>query len=443
MLSVYGLHQMSLLGSEPDNYRREMITKSSNLVIVEGNLVPVDGDAAAIRGRVEIDASTGLIVETGEARGTGDLVLDDDHIIMAGIIDQHVHAREDPTGKENYKETFQTAGEAAVNGGVVAIVDMPNNPEAPVDDETYLKKKDLTAGGLVDILLYAGVGPGTAPLSFPVPYKVYMGPSIGHLFFKNEDALRDALSRYRGHFVAFHAEDPVILEENEGAATHFLRRPPEAEVEAIDLILRMGDNYGIRPHICHLSTAEGLELIRGARKKGLRVTTEVTPHHLYYDQDNAQGFSRPDYLQCNPPIRTRLDRIALLEGLRCGDIECLATDHAPHTIEEKDLGVSGVTQLDTFGAFLFWLMEEGFDLPTLQRACAEVPGRFLGRYLPHRYGKIEPGFVGSLTVLKKESFTVRRAELKTRAGWSPFEAVTFPGRASHTIVRGQIYPRLD
>ena len=73
----------------------------------------------------------------------------------------------------------------------------------------------------------------------------------------------------------------------------------------------------------------------------------------------------------------------------------------------------------------------------------DLPGRFLGRYLPHRYGKIEPGFVGSLTVLKKESFTVRRAELKTRAGWSPFEGVTFPGRASHTIVRGQIYPRLD
>ena len=180
-----------------------------------------------------------------------------------------------------------------------------------------------------------------------------------------------------------------------------------------------------------------------ARKKGLRVTTEVTPHHLYYDQDNAQGFSTPGYLQCNPPIRSRLDRIALLNGLRSGDIECLATDHAPHTLEEKDGGMSGVTQLDTLGPFLFWLMEEGFDLQTLQRACSEVPGRFLGRYLPHRYGRVEPGFAGSLTILKKESFTVRRSELKTRAGWSPFEGVTFPGRVSHTIVRGQIYPRLD
>ena len=420
-----------------------MITKSSNLVIVEGNLVPAEGDGEMSRGRVEIDASTGLIVETGEARGTGDLVLDDDHIILAGIIDQHVHAREDVSGEDNYKETFQTAGEAAVNGGVVALVEMPNNPVAPVDDESYLAKKDIASGSLVDILLYAGVGPGTTPLSFPAPYKVYMGPSIGHLFFKNEEALREALSRYRGHFVAFHAEDPVILDENKDAETHHLRRPPEAEIEAIDLILRMSDNYGIRPHICHLSTAEGLELIRAARKKGLRVTTEVTPHHLYYDQDNAQGFSTPGYLQCNPPIRSRLDRIALLNGLRSGDIECLATDHAPHTLEEKDGGMSGVTQLDTLGPFLFWLMEEGFDLQTLQRACSEVPGRFLGRYLPHRYGRVEPGFAGSLTILKKESFTVRRSELKTRAGWSPFEGVTFPGRVSHTIVRGQIYPRLD
>ena len=98
-----------------------MITKSSNLVIVEGNLVPADGDGEMSRVRIEIDASTGLIVETGEARGTGDLVLDDDHIVMAGIIDQHVHAREDVTGEDNYKETFQTAGEAAVNGGLSLI----------------------------------------------------------------------------------------------------------------------------------------------------------------------------------------------------------------------------------------------------------------------------------------------------------------------------------
>ena len=248
---------------------------------------------------------------------------------------------------------------------------------------------------------------------------------------------------YQGQFVAFHAEDPVILEDNKDAETHVLSRPPEAEVKAIELILRMGEDYGIRPHICHLTTAAGLELICDDRKRGLRVTTEVTPHHLYYDQDNAQAFSTPSYLQCNPPIRTRLDRIALIEGLRSGDIECLATDHAPHTLEENDRGISGVTQLDTFAAFLFWLLEEGFDLQTIQRACCEVPGRFLGRYLPHRYGRVEPGFVGSLTVLKKESFTVRRSGIKSRAGWSPFEGVTFPGRVSHTIVRGNIYPQLD
>ena len=165
--------------------------------------------------------------------------------------------------------------------------------------------------------------------------------------------LRETLSRYQGQFVAFHAEDPIILEDNKDAETHALSRPPEAEVKAIELILRMGEDYGIRPHICHLTTAAGLELICDARKRGLRVTTEVTPHHLYYDQDNAQAFSTPSYLQCNPPIRTRLDRIALIEGLRSGDIECLATDHAPHTLEEKDRGISGVTQLDTFGAFLF------------------------------------------------------------------------------------------
>jgi dihydroorotase len=438
-----------------------MITRTSSLVVIEGNFVVDSNDStpAAVRSegsavrsegsaaaptvprRVEIDIKTGLITSVSAPRGTGDIVLDEDFLVFSGLVDQHVHAREDPSGKDTYKESFQTAADAALHGGIVAYVEMPNNPQPPVDDASYIAKRELTSGSFVDVLLYAGVGPQTSPLSFPAPYKTYMGPSIGDLFFEDEAQLRDALSRYRGQFIAFHAEDPVLLERHRGAPTHAESRPREAEIEAIDLILRIAENYGFRPHICHLTTAEGLELIRAARKRGVRVTTEVTPHHLYYDQDNAAAFAHTDFLQCNPPIRTRLDRIALLEGLRCGDIECLASDHAPHTVDEKERGMSGVTHLDTFGPFLFWLMSEGFDLATLQRVASENPGRMISRYLPHRYGKVEPGFVGSLTILKKEEIMIRRGDLKTRAGWSPFEGVTFGGRVSHSIVRGRIFPQ--
>ncbi len=420
-----------------------MITKTSNRLVIEGSVVAEEAQEglATVRRRIEIDQASGRIERVGEAKGTGDLVLDNDFIVMAGIIDIHVHAREDPSGRDCYKEDFESAGEAAIHGGVTALAEMPNNPQPPIDDESYRAKRELAKSSLVDVLLYAGVGPSTRPLSFPVPYKCFMGPSIGDLFFENEAVLREALSRYRGHYVMFHAEDPEVLDAHRGEPTHAERRPAEAEVRAIDLILRMSENYGIEPHIAHLSTAEGLELIRAARRRGLRVTTEVTPHHLFYDLDCAESFSRPAYLQCNPPIRTRLDRIALLEGLRDGDIDYLATDHAPHTVEEKDGGISGVTHLDTVAPFAFWLLEHGLTLQRVQQVCAEGPGRFLSRFLPGRYGKIAPGYVGSLTVLRRQKTMIRRADLRTRAGWSPFEGVAFGGRASHTIVHGRIFPQ--
>lgn len=423
-----------------------MITRASNLVVVEGNMAPsARGEPhppklAELRRRVEIDIETGLVSAVSEPRGTGDLVLPDDYLILAGAIDCHVHAREDATGRESYKECFQSAGEAALHGGVTAFADMPNNPRPPVDDDSYREKRRLSSRCFADVLLFAGIGPHTRPLSFPAPYKVYMGPSVGELFFEDEDSLRQALSRYRGQVVAFHAERPEVLARCSNAPTHESRRPPEAEVAAIDLALRLAENYHLEPHICHLSTAEGLRLIREARSRGLGVTCEVTPHHLFYDLDNAANFAHPRYLQCNPPLRSRLDRIELLRGLRSGEIDMLASDHAPHTIEEKERGTSGLPHLDTFGPFLFWLLDEGFDLATIQRVSAEVPGRFLSRFLPQRYGRISEGFVGSLTILRRGPATIRRSDLRTRAGWSPFEGCTFSGRVSHTIVRGRIYP---
>jgi len=422
-----------------------MITRASNVLVVEGNMVPTDPEAGSetVPARIEIDTASGLIQAVTTPRGAGDLVLGDEYIIFPAFIDCHVHAREDASGAENYKENFRTAGEAAVRGGVAAFVDMPNNPRPPADNDTYRQKRDLAAESSVDVLLYACLGPDTRPLSFPVPYKAYMGPSVGHIFFEDEESLREALAHYHGHFVAFHAELPEILRRHRKALTHAERRPPEAEVEAIDLALRVSENYQIEPHICHLSTAEGLELIRDARDRGLKVSCEVTPHHLYYDQDNAGVFARPEYLQCNPPIRSRLDRIALLEGLRSGDIDYLATDHAPHTIDEKESGASGVTHLDTYGSFVFWLLQEGFSFQQIRRVCAERPGRFLSRFLPLRYGKIAAGYAGSLTILKRTPVTIRRADLKTRAGWSVFEGQTFGGRVSHTIVRGQLHTLED
>ena len=423
-----------------------MITKSTDTLVVEG---PVSSHHSRspdelVRLRITVDATSGVITDVGEPQGSGDLVLDDEYVVLPGLIDAHVHAREDVSGKHNYKETFASAGAAAIHGGVTALAEMPNNPIPPVDDDSYRAKRELAQSTSdVDILLFAGIGPKTQPLSFPAPYKAYMGPSIGELFFKDDESLRQALSRYRGFRVAFHAESPTVLAAHTDRPTHAERRPPHAEVEAIETAIRFCGEFQIDCHICHLSTADGLEVIRAAQKRGARVSCEVTPQHLYYDQANTSVFENPDFLQCNPPIRNRLDRVALLEAFRQGTIDFLATDHAPHSLEENEGGISGMPNLDTFGPFLFWLRQQGVTWKTIRETCCENPARFLNAYRPELRGKIESGYLGSLTILRQRPLTVRRESLRTAAGWSPFRGVEFPGQVSHTIVRGQVYPAED
>lgn len=419
----------------------DMIQKPTDSLVVEGPLIrDREGDADSFpRRRVEIARDSGTIIAVGEPKGSGDLVLSNDHLVFPGMIDVHVHAREDPSGRDNYKETFASAGAAAVNGGVTAFAEMPNNPEAPVDDASYARKRALTEASPADVLLYAGVGPTTSPLSFPAPYKVYFGPSIGELFFSSESETRQAVSRYRGHRISFHAEDPELLAAAAGASTHPERRPPEAEIRAIECIVELAEAFGFEPNICHLSTAGGLEVIRAARRRGNRITCEVAPHHLYWDQENQSSFHRPSFLQCNPPLRTRADRSALLDALKNDEIDYFATDHAPHALEENEAGISGMPQLDTFGAFLFWLVDEGVSWQTIRKACCERPGQFLNHYGSTLYGRVEPGFVGSLTILERRAATVRRENLRTQAGWSPFEGITFSGRVAATVVRGEVY----
>jgi dihydroorotase len=414
-----------------------MIAKSEPVFAIEGR--------AFIRGefvhrRIEIQKSYGLISRITAPRGDADLVLDDAHRILPGLIDFHVHAREDATGKDVYKESFQSAGEAAVHGGVVAFVDMPNNPKPPVDDASYNEKRELTGRSPVEVFLYAGIGPRTRPLSFPVPYKVYMGPSVGDLYFENHASLREALAHYGGHWVGFHAESPEILRQHQHQKTHAERRPPEAEAAAVRLSLQLARDFGIHPHICHLSTAEGLDAILDARKRGFPVTCEVTPHHLVFDLENLPHHIRPGFLQCNPPIRSRENRLALLDAFRRGDIDFLASDHAPHSLEEKERGISGIPHLDTFGPFLFWLRGEEVSWSTICRAAAEAPGRALSRFSSHPHGRLEEGFVGSLTILNAElPITIRRQRLRTRAAWSPFEGMTFSGSVAYTVVRGKLF----
>ena len=406
---------------------------------IEGKIVNRD---RVERGRIEIDQETGLIINVGEITGTADVLLKDE-LIFPGFIDLHVHAREDVSHQQDYKEDYMTAGEAAINGGVVAYLDMPNNIIPPIDDESYEKKNILSKKSPVPILLYAGIGPQTSPLKKKVPYKVFMGKSIGELFFTSNEDLEKVMAQYTGQNVSFHCEDPKILDEHMNEKNHEDKRPKEAEISAVDFALSLIEKYQLQGKICHASTMEGIQKIIEAKKRGVNVTVEVTPHHLYFDESMLTEKNHTSF-QVNPPIRqSKENRLALIEALKKGDIDYIATDHAPHSQEEKEKGISGLTHLDTYGPFITWLMKEhNFTPQEVTRACSINPANFLNQFMNEKYGKIEKNFVGSLAIVDKNKSTlINKENLKTKNHWSPFLGITFPGRVVMTIVKGKIYEK--
>ncbi len=405
------------------------------------------------RKQIRFNESTGLIVDVGDLkvpRDQVDFYFDDGCMLFAGMGDVHIHAREDVSGKNNYKEDFISALAAMKNGGVTHAGDMPNNPIPPVDNASYEAKFALGAKAHRCLWFYAGIGPNTRPLSYKVPYKVYMGPSVGELFFKDLQTLDETLSHYRGQHVSFHCEDPEILESHKNASTHHEKRPVEAEAVATRDALMLIEKHGLKGKLCHYSSDEGLRLIRAARSCGVDVSIEVTPQHLYFDLEHLAP-ERLKLFQMNPPIRHQHDREALKAALKNGEIQYLATDHAPHTSEEKEMGISGLTGLDTYAGFVTWLLSEGFSPELIAKVSAENPGDFHNQFmeswknLSSDYGYfglglgfLKPGFVANFTILKPRSpQTVTPDKLKTKVHHSPFLGVTFPGCLESLFIKGK------
>lgn len=393
--------------------------------------------------------------QKGEIKRVGDLGFSEseldfyfpDHcLLFAGMGDVHIHAREDVSGKNTYKEDFLSATEAMTNGGLCHCGDMPNNPIPPIDDESYSQKFALTAKTQGRIWTYAGIGPKTNPLTFKVPYKAYMGPSIGELFFENFDQLNESLARYENQWVSFHCEDPELLEQAKNEATHFERRPVAAEVLATRDALALIDKYGLKGKLCHYSSGEGLDHIREFRKKGGSVMVEVTPQHLYFSQSNI---SDPQFFQMNPPIRAEVDRKKMWEALLNNEIDFLATDHAPHTLEEKKKGISGLTGLDTYASFVCWLIVQKVPLSIIAKMTTENPGDFYNEFLEsfqkldpehhqHLVGYLRPGYAANFTILNlAEQTFVDEGFLKTKVKHGPFLGITFPGKLEALFKEGK------
>ncbi len=458
-------------------------------IVVEGYIA--SHSAKPFLGHISIDSRTGLIVSV--SRGTkhnADYSFGKDSLIFPGFGDVHIHAREDETGKQVYKEEYKTAGDAALHGGVVHMCAMPNTPNPVVGkaELSWHRGRIASLNHDVSILNYLGIDSKTKPLGKPGDYfyKLYFGKSVGDLTVTYGSELDGILAKYKGQSVSFHVEYEPIVQASSGGKTHSERRPVACVHEGLRLLLPLIETYKIKAKLCHWSTGgESFEMIAQARKRGCEIVLEVSPLHLLFDTSMTDADPALwTKIQMNPAIQAPEHRTALIKGLKDGFIQFLATDHAPHTEEEKysafgkfkndypgktnkeiaalvrqkdiamylatcvENNMSGAPWLDTYGVVCAWLMNKhGFSSQAIAKVASYMPGKFVNLHLKRQFpkkkygkgfGEIQKGFMGSLTVLNlRKETTVRRQDLKTKCGWSALEGRTFKGGVEAVFIAGK------
>lgn len=354
-------------------------------------------------------------------------------LIFPGLIDPHVHLRE--PGSE-HKEDWTTGTRAALAGGFTTVLAMPNTQPPITDQGTLAQAHALAAAKAVcDYGVFIGATADNAEeaagLQDAVGLKLYMGSSTGSLLVADLAGQLAHFERYPG-VIAVHAED-------EEAVAYFAargeRRPPLCAALAVARALTLAERFGRRLHICHVSTAHEIALIREAKARGVPVTCEVTPHHLFLtaaDEAHLGPLGR-----MNPPLRSPDDVEALWANLDV--IDCLATDHAPHTLEEKHgpNPPAGVPGLETALPLLLTAAHEGrITLHDIARLMAEGPARIFGLA---RKGRIAPGYDADLTLVDPNTeWVIGEQPLFTKCGWSPFAGHKAKGRVERVFLRGQL-----
>ena len=370
-------------------------------------------------------------------------------IVCPGFIDLHVHLRE--PGQE-YKETVATGTRAAAAGGFTAVCAMANTH--PVNDNRavtdYIRAKADTEG----LVRVYPIGAVTRNLGGEELAELAELAEAGCVAFSDDGrcVMNAALYRRAMEYtlpfatpLISHAEDHQLSRGaamNEGVVSTELGlpgAPAAAEDVMVARDILLAELTGAHVHIAHVSTAGAVRLVRDAKARGVRVTAEVTPHHLLLTEEAVRTFDANTKM--NPPLRTKRDAEALVEGLIDGTIDCIATDHAPHATSEKegeyDRAAFGIVGLETaVGLLMDRLVTPGIlPLATLVARLSRDPARLL--HLPG--GSLAAGAPADLTLLDPEAqWTVDPARFASKSRNTPFAGWTITGRPWKTIVGGRI-----
>ena len=414
-------------------------------IINEGH--EIQGDVLIRNGRIEkiaskIDAPAGVTVFDAAGR-----------LLLPGLIDDQVHFREPGM---THKGDIATETSAAIAGGITSVMDMPNTiPNCTTRTELANKFERAKGRAHANYSFHFGAAndnleevkalrPGDAPA-----VKIFMGASTGNMLVDNPKTL-EGIFEHSQLILLTHCEDTPMIKASEEIfrarygetppwSAHPLIRSAEACYKSTELAVGLAKKHHARLHVLHLTTARELDFFTPGPVAGKKITVEACVHHLY--MDDSLYATRGAQIKCNPAIKTAADRIALVKAVRDDRIDVIATDHAPHTWEEKSQGFwkapSGLPLVQHSLLMLLDLVKRGeLNLRTVvQKTSHSVADRFS---LKDR-GYIREGYWADLTLVDLHaSTTVSRSNILYKCGWSPVEGQTFPARVDATWVNGEL-----
>lgn len=375
-------------------------------------------------------------------------------LVLPGAVDMHVHFRQ-PGGE--HKETLLSGARAAAKGGVTTCADMPNTSPATTTVAALEEKVALGRGAPANLLFNFGATPDNleevrAAAQHPAVYalKIYMGPSTGQSGMVPEATERHFRQAAELDLpVMVHAEEISLIEAQQGAhepdaRNHHLFRPLEAELQAVERALAWAAEYGVQLYLAHVTSARVLDLVE-AHPRREQVFVEVCPHHLALAVESIAE-PLPNRYKVNPPLRPEDERAALFEAL-AERIDGLGSDHAPHTLAEKDTpyeqapsGIPGVEYLLPLA--LTWHHAGHYGLERLVALTSGNAARWFGL----NKGSLEPRMDADLVLVDMdEAWSIAEGDdrVASACGWTPYAGRAMQGRPQVTIVGGRVVYDLD
>ena len=375
-------------------------------------------------------------------------------LVLPGLIDVHVHLRDE--GK-TYKEDFYSGTAAAAAGGITTVLDMPNNNPVTMSVETLRRRMKIAERRiLVNVGFYSEFPKNTKEIEEiikegAVAFKLYLAEQIGGLNIDDDHALMEAFRIVSNMNVpvAIHAEDRAALKRAEEEFKRANRNDIEAfleahseniEVKAVKRLLNIAQNTNLRMHFCHISTENGLKAIIDGKKIGMKITCETTPHHLFLSTHDLRRIGMLALTM--PPLREKHHIAALWDGIKNGWINIIASDHAPHTLEEKKCKVIwdakvGIPCLETtLPLLLTQLKHKRLLITDIVKLMAEKPAEIFG--LESR-GYLKEGNNADLVVVDLDKkHKIDTSQFHSKAKYSPFEGWRVEGKPVKTFVGGRL-----